>query len=171
MSTEIVVLRLIHVVSGVLWGGAIVFLSGFVMPALQQAGPAAAGPVMAGLVQRRAMTFMPVVATLTILSGFRLYWIMSDGFGPAYVGSPMGLTFLVAGIAATIAFAIGMVVTRPAMARVAALAQQVPSVPEAARPPMQAEMQGLRARARTASLAVAWLVGLAAAGMAVARYL
>lgn len=171
MHAEILVLRLIHVVSGVLWVGAIVFLSGFVMPALQQAGPAAAGPVMAGLMRRRAMTFMPVVATLTILSGFRLYWVMSDGFRAAYVESAMGLTFLVAGIVATIAFAIGMAVTRPAMARVAALAQQLPTMPEAARPPLQAEMQRLRARGRTGSLVVAWLVGLAAAGMAVARYL
>jgi hypothetical protein len=157
--------------SGALWAGGVVFLSGFLMPALQQAGPAAAGPVMAGLVERRAMTYMPVVAGLTILSGFRLYWIMSDGFGAAYAESAMGLTFLVAGIMATIAFIIGMVVTRPAMTRVATLAQQLPSTAETERPALQAEMQGLRARGRTASLIVAWLVVLAAAGMAVARYL
>jgi hypothetical protein len=156
--------------SGALWVGGVVLLSGFVMPALQQAGPAAAGPVMAGLAQRRAMTYMPVVAALAILSGFRLYWIMSDGFGAAYVESAMGLTFLVAGVIATIAFVIGMAVSRPAMGRVATLAQQLPSTPEPERPALQAEMQRLRARGRTSSLVVAWLVVLAAAGMAVARY-
>lgn len=171
MHAEILVLRLVHVTSGALWVGGIVLLSGFVMPALQQAGPAAAGPVMAGLIQRRAMTYMPVVAGLAILSGFRLYWIMSDGFAAPYVESATGLTFLVAGIVATVAFIIGMAVTRPAMARVAALAQQLPTMPEAARPPLQAEMQRLRARGRMASLIVAWLVVLAAAGMAIARYL
>ena len=170
MSAEIIVLRLVHVLCGMLWVGAMVFMSAFLMPALQQVGPAA-GAVMGALQRRRLMTFMPVVATLTLLSGFRLYWIMSDGLAAAYVESPVGITFGVAGLLATVGFVLGLAVARPAMARAGALAQRVASAPEAERAALQAEMAGLRQRGRAASLAVATLVVLAAVRMAVARYL
>lgn len=169
MHAELLVLRLVHVLSGLVWVGAMVFMSAFLMPALQHAGPAA-GAVMAGLQQRRLMTFMPVVASLTLLSGFRLYWIMSDGFSAAYARSPTGLTFGVAGLLALAAFVLGLAVIRPAMARAGMLGQRLASASEAERVAIQQEMQHLRARGASLSLVAAALVVLAAAGMAVARY-
>jgi uncharacterized membrane protein len=169
MQAEILLLRLVHVLSGLVWVGAMVFMSVFLMPAMQQAGPAG-GAVMNALQQRRLMTFMPVVAMLTLLSGLRLYWIMSDGFSAAYVESSAGATFGVAGLLSIAAFVLGLVVLRPAMARAGALAQQLPTAPEAERPALQAEIQRLRARGRPVGLAAAVLLVLAAAGMAVARY-
>lgn len=171
MHAEIIVLRLVHVVCGMLWVGAIVFMAGFLTPAIQIAGPAAGGAIMGALQQRRAMTFLPVVAVLTLLSGFRLYWIMSDGFSAAYAHSPMGLTFGIAGIVATVAFILGMAIARPAMMRAGMLAQQLATVPEAQRGPLQAELARLRTRGRSMSIVVAVLVVLAGAAMAVARYL
>lgn len=169
MHAEILVLRLVHVGCGILWVGAMVFMSGFLLPALQQAGPAG-GAVMGALQRRRLMTYMPVVAILTILSGFRLYWIMSDGFSPAYMASPPGATFGIAGLLATVGFVLGLAIVRPAMGRAAALAQRLPEASAAERPAMQAEMQRLRGRGSVASMVVAGLVVLAAAGMAIARY-
>lgn len=169
MQGEIIVLRLVHVLSGLLWVGAMVFMSAFLAPALQQVGPAA-GAVMGALQQRRLMTFMPFVATLTLLSGFRLYWIMSDGFSAAYMESSIGAIFGIAGLLATVAFLVGIAIARPAMSRAGMLAQQIATMPEADRGSVQAELERLRARGRATSLVVAVLVLLAAAGMAVARY-
>ena len=73
MSTELVVLRLVHILGGIFWLGSGLFTTFFLIPALGRAGPAAAGPVMGALQQRRLFTVLPVVALLTILSGVRLF--------------------------------------------------------------------------------------------------
>lgn len=172
MHAELVVLRLVHVVSGMLWVGFMLFNVAFLMPALQSLGPGPAqGQVMGALQRRRLMTVLPLVALLTVLSGLRLYWIVSDGFSAAYVQSRMGTTFGIAALLAIAAYAIGMAVARPAMARMGALGARLASAAEEERAALQAEMQRLRARGRVWSLVVAALVLTAAAGMAVARYL
>lgn len=170
MHAEVLVLRLVHVVGGALWAGGMVLLTMFLMPALQQAGPAAA-PVMGALQQRRMMTYMPVIALLTILSGLRLYWIVSGGFAAEYVRSGAGVTFGAAALLATIAFVIGVGIGRPAMQRAGALMAGMQDQPEAERAALRAEADALRRRGARASLAAAVLVVLAAAGMAVARYM
>lgn len=169
MHAELLVLRLIHVVGGVIWVGTALFNTVFLMPALQQAGPAAA-PVMAGLQRRRLMSFLPIVATLTLLSGLRLYWIVSGGFSPAWVHSGPGVTFGAAGLLSIIAFVMGLAVARPAMMRAAQLSQQLASAGGEARAALEAEIRAARGRGASSSLIVTVLLALAAAGMAVARY-
>ena len=67
-----VVLRLIHIVGGVLWVGAVALMTSFVVPAVRSAG-AQGGRVMQELMQRRRLPFyMNVVAGLTMLSGLVL---------------------------------------------------------------------------------------------------
>ena len=125
---------------------------------------------MGALQGRRLMTVMPVVAALTILSGLRLYWIMSDGFSAEYMTSRIGAAFGIAGLLAIVAFVLGLAIVRPAMARAGALAQRLATIPEAERASLQQEIQRVRSRGASLSLVVSVLVVLAAAGMAVARY-
>lgn len=166
--TEFVLLRLIHVLSGVFWTGTTLFTAGFLMPTLRDAGPAA-GPIMAGLQKRRLMVVMPITATLTILSGARLLWLVSGGFAASYFGTTVGLTFGLSGAAALTAFILGMAVGRPAMARAGMLAQE--AAQSADRERLLGEANRLRQRAGAASVAAAVLLLLATAGMATARYL
>ena len=70
---------------------------------------------MGNFQKRRMMTVMPIVATLTILSGVRLMWIVSAGDSHWFVHRP-GHTYAVSGALAILAFLIGLVVARPAMA-------------------------------------------------------
>ena len=100
MTGELLVLRLVHIVGGMIWVGTGVFNSFFLMPTLAQAGPAA-GQVIAGLQKRRLFTFLPVVALLTILSGVRLMQITSAGFSPAWFASTPGRTYAAAGSPST----------------------------------------------------------------------
>jgi uncharacterized membrane protein len=169
MAAEIFVLRIVHVLGGVLWVGTAVFVAAFLMPAMKDAGPAA-GPVMAGLQKRKMMVFMPVTAILTILSGIRLLMIVSNGFDGSYFATGSGRTFGWAGVIAIIAFLLGMFISRPAMGRAGAIAASLPSTPEAERGPLMQEMQALRERAAKISLLVAVLLVLTVLGMAVGRY-
>src|SRR3954463_4082511 len=114
MSSEIVILRLVHVISGMFWVGATIFMSLFLGPVIAGMGPAA-GPIMAGLAQRRLHTAMAATAGLTILSGIRLLMLASANFNGGYFQSPVGRTFAIAGGLAITAFIVGMVYTRPAM--------------------------------------------------------
>ncbi|HXE57416.1 MAG TPA: hypothetical protein VNK43_05405 [Gemmatimonadales bacterium] len=171
MEPLVIVLRLVHVVCGVLWVGMALFNTFFLGPALQEAGPAA-GKVMEGLQRRRLMTITPLLAVATLLSGVWLFWRASLGFSGAFLRSPVGHTFALGGVAAIAAFVIGMTVARPAMMRAGALAQRLAgAASEGERQAMAAELGRLRARGATSGRLVAALLLVATAAMAVARYL
>lgn len=171
MSSELLVLRVIHVLGGIFWVGSGLFTSFFLIPALGRLGPAGAGPVMGALQQRRLFTVLPVVAVLTILSGIRLLQIASAGFSSAYFDSRTGQTFLWSGVAAVIAFLLSLLVARPAAVRMGQLSASMATMPESERAARSAELGRLRQRSSLASVAATVLLIGAAIGMAVARYL
>ncbi|MEX2109031.1 MAG: hypothetical protein WD802_00310 [Gemmatimonadaceae bacterium] len=169
MTAEILVLRLVHILGGIFWVGSGLFTTFFLMPALAASGPAA-GQVMAGLQQRRLFTVLPIVALLTIASGLRLMWIMSAGFAPAYFASGPGRTYVWSGAAAIIGFLISVGVARPVTVRAMKLSASLATAPDSAREGITARLAGLRRLATIASIIAVALVVLAAAGMAIARY-
>ena len=169
--TEIIALRLIHVLGGVFWVGAALLNFLFIAPAFAGAGPAAAGPVMEGLRKRRLFAVMPAVAVITLLSGLRLMMIQSGGFDAAYFETSIGATFAAGGAAAIVAFLIGVVFAMPAQKRMAALGPQIAAAPdEATRSARQAEMARLQGRLRLMGPIVVVLLVFAAGAMAIARY-
>jgi hypothetical protein len=89
----------------------------------------------------------------------------------ALTASRVGLTFTIGGVAALIAFVLGITLVRPAMKRASALAEVVESArTDEERAAPAAEAQRLRARGATAGRVATWLLLLAVAAMAVARY-
>jgi uncharacterized membrane protein len=171
MRAELLVLRLVHILSAIVWLGSAVFTGIFLIPALS-GSPAVMGQVLEGLRRRRYFVVFPTVATLTILSGLRLLWIDSAGFAPAFFATGTGRTFAISGVAAIVAFILSLGVARPATVRaggISALLTTTPESPERER--LLAELDRMRRRgAMATSLAVGFGI-VAAAGMAVARYL
>jgi len=171
MHAEIIFLRLIHILTGVVWVGGMTLMALLIMPVLAGAGPAA-GPVMSGINQKKFPVIMPIIALLTILSGLRLMMIDSANFGAGYFGSPVGRTFATAGTLAIIAFLFGVSIVRPAMMKALALGQQMAgAADDATRSRITAEMTAVRKRGATGNMIVLVLLLLAATGMAVARYM
>lgn len=169
MDAGFLIARLIHVVGGILWVGAMFFLVVFLGPALEDVGPDA-GKVMGALMKRKLMVFTPVVAILTVLAGLYLYWRVSDGFNSAYMGSRAGMTYGLGAAAAILAFIIGIVVTRPAMARAMALSQQMANAEPSERQSLAAQAAKYRSRGANAGRLIIVLLLLTAAAMAVGRY-
>lgn len=171
MNSLVATLRLIHILGGVFWAGTMFFFVTFLEPTLRSLGPDG-GKVMIGLFERGYMKVLPIVATLTVLSGFWLLWIVSGGFQPSYMGSPIGIGLSSGGTLAIIALLIGIVVMRPVGARIWAISLQLPrETSEATRGALIAEMGQLRTRTVFAArLVFALLIG-AVALMALARYL
>jgi uncharacterized membrane protein len=169
MHTEILLLRALHIVGGVLWVGAVVFISFFLLPAMKQAGPAA-GAVMQGLAQRKIFTVVPVIAIVTMLSGFRLMMIVSGGMVTSYFWSTGGRWYFLSAIPVVIAFLVGIIVGRPATMKATKLAQMATSA-ENEREKLMGEVRELQAKAALAMRITAILLLIGALGMAVARYL
>jgi uncharacterized membrane protein len=166
-----VLLRLVHILSGIFWAGSAIFTAFFLMPALRDAGTGA-GPIMAGLERRRLMTWLPVSALLTMMSGLAMIWIISNGQIGLYARSGPGRIFTMAGGLAILAFMIALVTVRPTMVKAGKLAMQLPSLTDdATRSRLNSELVVLRRRGAMMSAAVTALLLVAAAGMAVARYL
>lgn len=166
---ELFLLRLIHILGGMFWVGAGVFSTIFLAPAMKAAGPAIAGAVMSNLQKRRMFTFMPIVATLTILSGARLMWIVSAGDSQWFTHR-IGHTYAISGALAIIAFLTGLFVGRPAMVKAGKLAQSAAS-DGASKERIAAEMATLQRRAGLATGIATIMLVISAAGMAIARYL
>lgn len=165
-----ILLRIIHVLGGVFWVGATIFTAAFLLPALRDAGPDGA-KVMEGVARRKFMEIMPVVAILTMLSGLWMFYRASGGFNAAYFGSRIGMGLSTGGAFAIIAFLIGMTVVRPSMMKATELGKSAMQASPEEKGRIMAAAGALRNRANKAGNIVATLLVLAAAAMAVARYL
>lgn len=171
MDPMMVLLRLLHIVLGVYWVGAIVFTALYLEPSVRAVGPPG-GQVMAQLVKRGHLNVMPIVALITILTGIELYRRVSAGFQPAWIGSPRGMTLTVGAVTAIVAFAIGVFVMRASSLKAIALNQAAQQVSEGSdRESALAQVQRMRRRATLSLRWVAGLLGVSVAAMAVARYL
>ncbi|HVX88796.1 MAG TPA: hypothetical protein VG940_07720 [Gemmatimonadales bacterium] len=167
---SMLILRLLHVLTGIFWVGTMTFVTLFLIPSLKEDG-ALMGRVFGGLVKRNYMVVMPLVAILTILSGLAMIWVTSGGHLDMYMQTPSGHTFTMAGGLGIVGFLIGMFVARPAGMKAAGLGQQMAAATDpAAKAALQAEIAALQKRNGFATTLVTVLVLAAAAGMAIARY-
>ncbi len=170
MDPLVLILRLLHVGLGVFWVGAVLFVTFLLLPAMGEAGPGA-GAVMAGLQKRRMMEILPLVAVVTIISGFWLYGRNAGGI-EGWAGTRVGIALGTGGLLATIALVLGLAVVRPASIKAAGLMAGITQVPEG--PERAARMsaaQQARERSMTWSRIIAVLLILTTALMAVAQNL
>lgn len=162
-------LRLLHIVSGAFWFGAVLFTVRFLMPSLRAVGPAA-GPVMQQLNQRKISLVFMGASIVNLISGIWLMFIVSGGAPGEWMKTGMGRTIGFGAACAVLAMIVGTIVNPPAvrrMGQIAAAATQRggPPTPEEA-----AEVQRLQQRMANANVFVAILLTLAVSAMAVARY-
>src|SRR3989442_13674066 len=101
------VLRFSRVFFGALGVGMMAFQLFFLMPALAEVGPDS-GKLMAALMRRRLPVILPIVALITLVSGFWLFQRLSGGAPAGLMRTPMGLAFGSGGLAALLAFLLGI---------------------------------------------------------------
>src|SRR5215208_5349272 len=147
MHAELLILRFIHILSAIAWLGSGIFTAFFLIPAVSTS-PTTMMEVLAGLRRRRFFAIMPIVATLTILSGLRLLWIDSAGFASSYFVSATGKAFSWGGLAAIVAYIVSYGVAFPLnrkLAKVGGQAKDATSGLERDR--LSSELNRLRRRA------------------------
>lgn len=162
-------LRLIHIVTGVLWTGSVVFLATMLVPAIRAAGPSGGG-VMRELMQNRKMpVLLAATAWLAILSGGTLAYIDAGPLGFRWFERGAGLVFGMGAVAALAALLVGVLVNAPTGKRMGALAARLQAE---GRPPTAqeaAQLGNLQDTLFNATRLAALLLLLATGLMAVAR--
>jgi uncharacterized membrane protein len=160
-------LRIVHIVAGVFWVGGTLIMTFFIAPtigAIAEPGQRFMGHLMNNL---KFSNRMSAAAGATVLAGFILYWIDSQGFTSAWVSSGAGRGFGIGAGFALIGFVFGILLgrTNKAMARLGAQLQGKPS------PDQMIQLQAIRKQLATFSTVTATALVLAVIFMSIARYL
>jgi len=168
---EIETLRLLHIGTGVFWAGAVIYLAAFIMPAVNALGPDG-GKFMQQLSRTNKLPmWMMVLSTLNILTGFRLFWIMSHGFQGEWITSNMGMGYTIGGVLAFGAYMIGLMVSKPAVERMAKIGEAVEKAGGPPTPEQAQEIAKMRMKVNKGVKLVAWHLAGTVILMSIARYL
>ncbi len=156
MSPFYLLMRIVHILTGAIWVGIAVFSAYFLMPAVGDAGPDGM-KVAAALERRGFVVFMPVLATLTVLTGIWLYWRYTGGFSAAISRSHAGRAFGGGGALAILAAILGGAVLSRAAKKASTLAREAAAMPDG---PNRAATLASAQRFRLRALAVARIVAV-----------
>src|SRR6059058_6296106 len=113
-DAPMVFLRIIHIVTGVIWVGSLFVVVVFVQPSAATVGPAGA-PFMSELRRRRFLDVVFIDAVFTVVAGSFLYWHdwhTYPSFGD-WIGSHFGAALTVGALLALSGLGIAALVTRP----------------------------------------------------------
>ena len=174
LSTDayMVTLRIVHIVTGVIWVGSLFVVVVFVQPSAAALGPAGA-PFMSELRRRRFVDVVFIDALFTIAAGSFLYWHdwhTFPSFGD-WIGSNFGAALTVGALLAISAIIIAGLVTRPTIGRLVSLGKQVAESGGTPSPELAARIGALQRRLVVAERVSFALVLLAVVAMASARYI
>ena len=172
IHTSSVILRLVHIVTGVIWVGSLFVVVVFVQPSAAALGPAGA-PFMSELRRRRFVDVVFIDALFTIVAGSFLYWHdwhTYRSFGD-WIGSNFGAALTVGALLAISAIVIAGLVTRPTIGGLVALGKQIAESGASPTPVVAARIGVLQRRLVVAERVSFALAVLAVAAMASARYI
>lgn len=168
--TITILLRLIHILSGIFWVGAIFVIAGFLVPTVRASGPEGGRFMQHLMLRRRLSMFLLIAMLLTVISGFTMYARLAAATNGAWAGTPPGIGYGLGGLAAILAAIVGGAISGPAARRMAMIGQQA-SQSGGLSSEQQGEMQRLQRRSALGSWITAALLAIAAGAMAIARYL
>ena len=164
-----IVLNLIHILAGVFWAGAILFLALFVGPAVNAAGPAGSVFMQKLMTETRFSMAIALGGVLTVLTGLALFWLVSNAFSSNWILTGHGAAITLGGLAGIAAAVVGATISKRANLRISALAAEIQAGGKSPSEVQQSELQSLKKKMRMGSMLSALLVLIALTGMALAR--
>ena len=170
-DASMVVLRIVHIATGVIWVGSLFVVVVFLQPSAAALG-AAGAPFMSELRRRRFVDVVFIDALFTVVAGAFLYWrgwhtypSFGDWIDSSFVSSlTVGALLAIAGLG------VAASLTRPTIRRLVALGKQVAESGGPPPPETAARIGALQHRLVVAERVSFSLVLLAVVAMASARY-
>ncbi len=166
----LIFLRIVHIIAGVLWGGAAISYLFFVKPSVHSIGPAGPQFMQALAERRRYPLFMVSTSLLTVIAGGVLFWHSSGGFSLTWIQSGPGIGFTIGSLAALVAFVVGTFGIGPTSAQMGALGQQIGASGGPPSPEQIGLMQALEKKLSRAEKIDFIMLVVAMLTMATARY-
>lgn len=170
MHILLIILRILHIISGVFWVGAALMLTFFISPTVGATKEAGQGFMRYFMGKTKFNLAMWTSAITTVVAGFVLYWIDSDGFTSAWLHSGPGIGFGTAAGFAILGLIVGIFQNKNSNA-LAKLGGQIQSQGKPPSPEQAAQLQSLGKALTTGGMFNAIFLVLATIGMAIARYL
>jgi len=171
-DASMVFLRVVHIVTGVIWVGSLFVVVVFVQPSAAALGQAGA-PFMSELRRRRFVDVVFIDAVFTVVVGSFLYWHdwhTYPSFGD-WIGASFGIWLTVGAVLAISGLFVAAILTRPTIGRLVSLGKQVAESSGTSAPERAAQVGALQRRLVVAERVSFSLVLLAVVAMASARYL
>jgi uncharacterized membrane protein len=171
-DTSMVLLRIVHIATGVIWVGSLFVVVFFVQPSAATLGPAGM-PFMAELRRRRFVDVVFIDAVFTVFAGAILYWHdwhLQTSFSD-WIATSFGKALTVGALLAIAGLGVAGSVTRPTIRRLVSIGQQVAESGGPPSPETGARIGVLQHRLVVAERLSFTLVLLAVVAMSSARYI
>jgi uncharacterized membrane protein len=166
MQLIILLLRLVHIVSGTFWVGSALLIALIILPGLRKSGPGSERVLPMAKISQA----LSIASLLTVAAGVLLYWLIYR-FNLGWILTLSGTALTLGSLAGIAAFLIGTFSTGPKARRLAELGRQVQA---AGGPPTPAQAQELGKLQAQLAASSTWSTILATVSlilMSVARYL
>ncbi len=172
MDPLLLVLRVLHIGSGIFWVGAAFAFFLFVAPSAKAIGPDAHGAFMDQVTRVRRFPMVVLWAGIvTVLAGAALYWRASGGFNSAWLSSPTGIGFSIGALAGIISLALGPLSIVPSISKMQAIGGRLRAEGRPPTPEEGATLEALDRRLTQVGQIDLVLLAVAVVFMATARYL
>lgn len=166
----LLLLRLVHVVGGILWVGAIVALAWFVVPTQRLEGAEGRRFLTRMMVERRFSPYLIALALGTLLSGFVLYGRAMMATHGQWASSRPAMIYGVGAITAVLAMIVGISMGGASERRMAAIEKRLQADRRGATAEETTQLEALAERAGRGARIASVLLLVTAVAMAVARY-
>jgi uncharacterized membrane protein len=167
MNIYLLVLRFVHVVAAIIWGGGAIIMEFFIGRSI--AGTGESGQKFAQYLMNTVQMhkFMIVAALSTVIAGGLLYWHDSNGLSSSWMHSSAGIGFGIGSFFGLIAFIFGAIfgASNAKLAQVGAQIQGKPTDEQ------MSQIQLIQQRIKTVSPIHVYSMLIAMIFMAISRYL
>ena len=140
-----VMIRLVHVLLAIFWGGTALFAMLYLDPATKDAGPAG-GQVMQQLQKRGFLGTMVLVGTFTVITGTYLLYALIGTLGSSFMGTTRGIILSTGALTGFLTLAVVASFSRPNARKMKVVADRMAESEGVPNPDDVAEMARLRAR-------------------------
>ncbi|MCH8904441.1 MAG: hypothetical protein IIA45_11060 [Bacteroidetes bacterium] len=113
MDYYLIVLRLIHIFSGVFWAGALLMVTVFIFPTVKKLGPEGGKFMMTLSNTRKYPAMINMLAAISLLSGVMLMDKLSHHFEAWWFDVNANIVFTIGGAIGFLAIVYGSIMVRP----------------------------------------------------------
>ena len=169
MNTLMIILRTIHILSGVFWVGFAIFNIVFLQPTIRAIGAEGQKTFQYLMRQTKLMTTVYVAATLTTITGIIQYGYVSH-LQTAFLASGWGMVLTLGSVSGIIAWFIAIFMIRNLFNSIGKVGQEIQASSGAPDSELMAKMTGLVSKLGLVGKTALAVMIISTIGMAAARY-